>query len=187
MNQTPKTPFSAPLSGSAKETKMRLMNVMKWKKSRPPMIALALILCVTLACCSLVACQNNGQRSADTNIPKEVQQFYVDYLEISKISVSEAVNQYCHYEIPEHKEMALDSTVCLDDYKNLEFTKLSDDLWATSVEIVDEYYPQGALVYNYVGNIDGKYYVMTSDKQIPEKLKLGIDFSDYTYNDDDIL
>ena len=187
MNKTPKTPFSTPLSGSAKETEMRFKSILKWKKSRPPMIALALILCVMLVCCSLVACQNSSQSSDDTNIPKEVQQVYVDYLEISKVSVAEAVNQYCHYEIPEHREMALDSTVCLNDYRNLEFKKLSDSLWVATVEIVDSYYPQGAVIYNYVGEIDGNYYVMTSDKQIPVNLKENVDFSEYTYADDDII
>ena len=65
MKKTPKTPFSTPLSGSAKETEMRFRNILKWKKSRPPMILLVLLLCAALLCCSMVACQEAPSASQE--------------------------------------------------------------------------------------------------------------------------
>ena len=65
MKKTPKTPFSTPLSGSARETEMRFKSILKWKKSRPPMIALALLLCAAFLCCSMVACQEGKDNPAD--------------------------------------------------------------------------------------------------------------------------
>ena len=32
----PRTPFSTRLSGSAKETELRIRNIVQWKKKRPP-------------------------------------------------------------------------------------------------------------------------------------------------------
>lgn len=52
------TPFSTRLSGSAKETELRLRSIFKWKKKRPPMLLLALVLLIALGSGGLVACQN---------------------------------------------------------------------------------------------------------------------------------
>lgn len=64
MKKTPKTPFSTPLSGNAKETELRFRSILRWKKLRPPMIALVLLLCAALLCCSMVACQDGGKAPA---------------------------------------------------------------------------------------------------------------------------
>lgn len=82
MKKTPKTPFSTPLSGSAKETEMRFLSILRWKKSRPPMIALVLLLCAALLCCSMVACQEGGGNPA---------------AEFPKLSAGAAVPNGCTY------------------------------------------------------------------------------------------
>ena len=61
----PRTPFSTPLSPSAKETEMRLRSIFQWKKKRPPVWLMALIILVCLSCGSLVSCQVEGA-SPDT-------------------------------------------------------------------------------------------------------------------------
>ena len=70
MNKTPYTPFSTPLSGSAKETEKRFQSILKWKKARPPRFLLILVLCISILCCSLVACRNGKQEEHPEQAPK---------------------------------------------------------------------------------------------------------------------
>ena len=53
----PHTPFSTPLSGSRRETELRLRNLFQDQKRRPPALALALLLLFSLSCGGLVSCQ----------------------------------------------------------------------------------------------------------------------------------
>ncbi len=56
--QMPRTPLSTPLSGSAKETEIRLKNIFSGPKKRPPALFLALMFSVCVFCGNLVSCQN---------------------------------------------------------------------------------------------------------------------------------
>ena len=53
----PQTPFSTHLSGSAKETQLRLRSIFQWKKHRPPVWLFTLIVVVLLGCFGLVSCR----------------------------------------------------------------------------------------------------------------------------------
>lgn len=53
----PRTPFSTALSGSAKETEIRLKNIFSGPKKRPPALFLALMFSVCIFCGNLVSCQ----------------------------------------------------------------------------------------------------------------------------------
>ena len=58
MNQPlPRTPFSTPLSGSARETELRIRNIMSGPKKRPPLLFLALMFSMCIFCGNLVSCQ----------------------------------------------------------------------------------------------------------------------------------
>ena len=54
----PLTPFSTPLSGSAKEAELRLRNLFSSPKRRPPVWVLALLAVISLSCGGLVSCQS---------------------------------------------------------------------------------------------------------------------------------
>ena len=54
----PSSPFSTPLSGSARETERRLQNICQGPKKRPPILSLALASVLALSCGSLVSCQS---------------------------------------------------------------------------------------------------------------------------------
>ena len=54
----PRTPFSTPLSGSARERKLRLVSIFQWKKKRPPLPLLCLCLAAGLLCGALASCQS---------------------------------------------------------------------------------------------------------------------------------
>jgi len=53
----PRTPFSTPLSGSARETELRIRNIFSGPKKRPPILLLVLMCAVCLLCGNLVSCQ----------------------------------------------------------------------------------------------------------------------------------
>lgn len=52
----PRTPFSTPLSGSARETELRLRNLFSGPKKRPPTLFLALMFSMCIFCGNLVSC-----------------------------------------------------------------------------------------------------------------------------------
>ena len=53
----PLSPFTTPLSGSARETELRIRSIIQWKKGRPPVWFITLVSLAALLCGSLVSCQ----------------------------------------------------------------------------------------------------------------------------------
>ncbi|MGM9606937.1 MAG: XAC2610-related protein [Oscillospiraceae bacterium] len=53
----PHSPFTTHLSGSAKETELRLRSIFQWKRKRPPVVLIILTALTVLLCCGLVSCQ----------------------------------------------------------------------------------------------------------------------------------
>ncbi len=60
----PHTPFSTPLSGSAREVEFRLKHIFSRPKKRPPVIFLALVSALCLLCGNLVSCQVREKESS---------------------------------------------------------------------------------------------------------------------------
>ena len=56
-NKIPNTPFATRLSGSAKETQLRIRSMFQWKKKRPPIWLFAFIVVVLFGCIGLVSCR----------------------------------------------------------------------------------------------------------------------------------
>ena len=76
-NNMPRTPFSTPLSGSARETEIRIRNIMSGPKKRPPVLFLALVFSVCIFCGNLVSCQvveaeGNPPETPDTSVSVSV-------------------------------------------------------------------------------------------------------------------
>lgn len=59
-HNTPRSPFSTRLSGSARETELRIRNIFQWKKERPPLWAMVLTALAILSCGGLVSCHVQG-------------------------------------------------------------------------------------------------------------------------------
>lgn len=57
---TPRSPFSTPLSGFAEEIRLRLVSIFQWKKQRPPMPLLCLCLAAALLCGGLTSCERTA-------------------------------------------------------------------------------------------------------------------------------
>jgi len=68
----PRTPFSTPLSGSARETELRIRSIFSGPKKRPPILLLALMCAVCLLCGSLVSCQKAGEISPELSVAAPV-------------------------------------------------------------------------------------------------------------------
>ena len=62
--QCPSTPFSTPLSGSARQAEARIRNLFQGPKRRPPVWLMVLVLLLILSCGGLVACQEPGGSAA---------------------------------------------------------------------------------------------------------------------------
>src|SRR5699024_10569455 len=70
LRSLPRSPFSTPLSGSAKEAEARIRNIFQYKKTRPP-LPLFLAACVlALFCGGLVSCQT-GENAASSQMMEE--------------------------------------------------------------------------------------------------------------------
>ena len=57
----PNTPFATRLSGSAKETQLRICSIFQWKKKRPPVWLFTLIAVAIAACFGLVSCREHDE------------------------------------------------------------------------------------------------------------------------------
>lgn len=63
----PTSPFSTRLSGSARETELRLRNIFQWKKKRPPAVFVVLAILVVAACGDLVEFTSSGEKEVDNS------------------------------------------------------------------------------------------------------------------------
>ena len=61
MKSVPRSPFTTPLSRSARETEPRIRGILPWKKQRPPLLA-PVLAALILSCGGLAACQAQGER-----------------------------------------------------------------------------------------------------------------------------
>ena len=68
-NKMPRTPFSTPLSGSAREVELRLKNIFSGPKKRPPILFLVLMFSVCIFCGNLVSCQVSTAEEPDRSAP----------------------------------------------------------------------------------------------------------------------
>lgn len=84
--QMPRTPFSTGLSGSARETEIRLRNIFAGPKKRPPLPFLILMFAIAIFCGNLVSCR---QRPPDPSLLMETQYYdsYGNYVEIPVLAL----------------------------------------------------------------------------------------------------
>ena len=84
--QMPRTPFSTGLSGSARETEIRLRNIFSGPKKRPPLPFLILMFAIAIFCGNLVSCR---QRPPEPSLVMETQYYdsYGNYVEIPVLAL----------------------------------------------------------------------------------------------------
>lgn len=96
----PKTPFATRFSGSRRETELRVHNIVRWKKKRPPISFMALLVAVVIACGSLVSCDSvspiqllNAYETAPT------EEFLADKLVVHSGSTYDSTELQIHCEL----------------------------------------------------------------------------------------
>ena len=90
--KNPKTPFATRLSGSARETELRLRNIFQWKKKRPPVVLVVLTLLVLFSCFGLFACVPQEVPPADDPVAEEIPEIAPEVTKETDAAVSAPVS-----------------------------------------------------------------------------------------------
>lgn len=135
-------------------------------------LGLCIIVCLVVVIC--IVCFNSN-----TKVPDEVEQLYITYIETIKSDYVKAVNEYCYFEVPIIKELTEQSTEYITEYQILGWRQLSDQLWVVNTFFKTAFIPDGETMFNFVGIIDGQYYVMLNAYQVPSQLQENLDLSEY--------
>ena len=125
----PHTPFSTPLSSSARETELRIRNIMSGPKKRPPILFLILVFSLCLFCGNLVSCQ---RQPVQPTLVMETQYYDSDgnYLEIPALALPAG----------EENEAVDTINAALNDLRE-EYTQLSSRMGTDALENQCLFYP----------------------------------------------
>ena len=129
--------------------------------------------------CAIAICVSFFYFYSSTRVPPEVEHFYSNYMKTIKSDYAKAVNEYCYFEDPVIKELIAQSTDYVTEYRILKWNQLSDQLWVVKTFFKTVYMPEGDTMYNFVGNIDGIYYVILNSYLVPPQLQGNLDLSIY--------
>lgn len=125
---------------------------------------------------ALVFCILGG--CANQKDPRDV---YEDYLAAAMTSCANATAKYCHYEREQYRQMSEESTDYFTGYEIQSWEQLSDELWVANLRFTCIYAGEAVIdATNFVGIIDGEYYVMTSIEEVPVDLLADVDIDEYT-------
>ena len=108
-NTIPRTPFSTSLSRSARETELRIKNILSGPKKRPPALFLAAVFAVCLLCGNLVSCQLAEAEAdpPDASLPPE-ETFQPEPEEPKYLPASELSFDLNHNGIPEEVRLVVE-------------------------------------------------------------------------------
>ena len=99
----PNTPFATRLSGSAKETQLRIRSIFQWEKKRPPVWLFTLTAVAMLGCFSLVACREHDSGADEVLVlhPSGEHEIMVELEQIGKPFAQFADMEIKTIEIPD--------------------------------------------------------------------------------------
>ena len=81
----PRSPFSTPLSGSAREAEGRIRNLFQYQKRRPPVWLLLLAVLVVLTCGGLVSCRTEREGNQRFQMVLQYYDVNQNYIEIPRL------------------------------------------------------------------------------------------------------
>ena len=138
-SKMPQTPFATRLSGSAKETELRLRSIFQWKKKRLPIWLFSLTVAVILGCIGLVSCKTEedalwaGLNAKVVEIDTEQMILYVQDIDES----AAVFGQRCALDC---KQAAQEERLIFVDYETSELTNISFYEFQVGDEIIIEMY-----------------------------------------------
>lgn len=156
-----------------------------------------IFLCVILSACSLAPSSSTNDLPSSTThsmIPTQLQSptesnptleiqtvlnFYIGCMELMKTDFEYVIRNHCHYELEKSYQLALENLDTFYNFQILRVEQLSEELWVIEYFYTSEVVPGGAYDLNYLAEFDGEWKIMMSNKQIPDALKIGIEFEDY--------
>lgn len=103
-------------------------------------------------------------------VPSEAKALYSTYMQTIQYDYGKAANEYCHFEMPVIKELTEESDDFVTSYNILNWERINDELWVVETSFRTLSIPDGDTMFNFVGKIDGKYYVMINAYQVPTQL-----------------
>lgn len=96
----PQTPFATHLSGRGRETELRICNIVRWKKKRPPISFMVLLLACVIGCGSLVSCDRGIPiRFVSVCESAPTEEFLADKLVVHSGSAHESTELQIHCEL----------------------------------------------------------------------------------------
>lgn len=101
-------------------------------------------------------------------IPKEVKTVTKTYLSLCKEGDFPKALEYCYYKEGHEFYKNIPGREPLKAYKIEEFYKINDKLYEVTIIYNNN---KAKRVRNYVGNIDGKYYFIVNQRDIPDNIK----------------
>ncbi len=163
--------------GSKKTLKERIMLI----AAKPKTALVTLVACI-LVLSIAVGCTFTG---AGDQVPRDVKDFYEEYLEVLQTDINRAILEYRHHEFVSdlHNSLNTPQGGVPTDLRILKWERLSDELWAVQLENSSPIVESMRLIWNFVGNIRGKYYVMINPTHVPEDLSQGVELSGFVHED----
>lgn len=120
-------------------------------------------------------------------VPEEVKAFLIRYFEAFKTDLAEAAS-YRYFADPDGRQRMEESMDYLVEYEILSWEKMSDDLWLATVNLRCQSDKNSRISYQFVGRIDGAYYILTAYAlDHTEQLKGDLDISPYLPTGENIL
>lgn len=158
----PRSPFATRLSGSARETEIRIRNLFQGPKKRPPILIIILTALVILSCGWLVSCQPKEEVPSDSSSPSNAPDSSVEdqaLLETLYGAVSSQMN-FVDYEGPHPLEDI--SSSLLNSYSQAGYTLGA----ATFQDAFSTYLVIGS-VENATGALTGPAYISSARGGVP--------------------
>lgn len=123
---------------------------------------------------------------------KTHESIYEEYMQAMLNDTHSAQKEYVFFRNTELESLAFESEYTLYDYQILSWEQLSDSLWVVTVMMHSSFDPEPRECINFVGIIDGEYWVIPGILGLPDELKKGVDFSKFKkyesgINPEDIL
>ncbi len=160
---------------------------MKTKKK----IVLLSLGCLFLFVLAFFAVWHNKQKKESVSLPREAEKCVEMYISAYKEGTEEAV-VYMHFEDEFRRNAYINSNDKLLEYVIKDTEKLSDDLYALTVEAKTEnnllmYGDTFRQAFNFVVRIDGEWYYLNGASHIPENLRGEIDLDKYIKKGDNVV
>ena len=182
----PYTPFSTPLSRSARETKQRLENIMSGPKKRPPVIFIALVSAFCLLSGNLVSCQ---VAQPEGNAPAELEN-------VSTGSTEDSTPRSVTYQLGEQPLSQVEQTLAENLFRAAEEEKdtpfqvptvsllasMEKDGWLMGVVFVEDHL-ENTLILGAMDKASGEMYFPTFQYSVHGGVPNVVTFRDYEGRD----